>query len=114
MSYADARIDYSQKPEVPETKKVLTKAEAPVTFNTEGTPVEGSELWQQSNWNDLLFDGDNSGNLAEFKWDLPNGEVDFGDNVKLPMDLHLIFLKMGKQDQLQHSKYMVEKTLTVH
>ena len=96
LSYADARIDYSQKPEVPETKKVLTKAEAPVTFNTEGTPVEGSELWQQSNWNDLLFDGDNSGNLAEFKWDLPNGEVDFGDNVKLPMDFTFDISKDGE------------------
>ena len=86
LSYENAMIDYSQTPEAPETKKVLTKDEAPVTFATEGTPVTGTELWQQGNWNDLLFDGDTSGSMAEFKWDLPNGQVDYGENVKLPMD----------------------------
>ncbi|WP_278567556.1 discoidin domain-containing protein [Amedibacillus dolichus] len=96
LSYEDGMIDYSQKPEAPVTKKVLTKAEAPVTFATEGTAVQGSELWQQSNWNDLLFDGNTSGSMAEFKWDLPNSQIDFGENVKLPMDFTFDVTKDGK------------------
>ena len=96
LSYENGMIDYSQKPEAPVTKKVLTKAEAPVTFATEGTAVQGSELWQQNNWNDLLFDKDTSGSLAEFKWDLPNKQEDFGENVKLPMDFTFNVAKDGK------------------
>ena len=96
LSYENGVIDYTQKPEAPVTKKVLTKAEAPVTFATEGTAVQGTELWQQPNWNDLLFDKDTSGNMAEFKWDLPNKKEDFGENVKLPMDFTFNVAKDGK------------------
>ena len=98
LSYENGMIDYSQQPEAPVTKKVLTKAEAPVTFATEGTEVQESELWQQNNWNDLLFDKVTSDptKMAEFKWDLPNSQVDFGENVKLPMDFTFDVTKDGK------------------
>lgn len=96
LSYENAMIDYSQKPEAPETKKVLSKDEAPVTFKTDNKDVAGADLWQQGNWNDILFDGDTSGSMAEFKWDLNDGEVNFGDEVKLPMEFTFDIAKDGK------------------
>lgn len=89
LSVNDAIIDITDVPEAPETEKVLTKQEAPVSFTKkDGSSVtkdELSQMWQQGNWNDILFDGNTAGDMAEFKWDLPTS-VDLPEWLELPMD----------------------------
>ncbi|MEJ8737593.1 discoidin domain-containing protein [Erysipelotrichaceae bacterium HCN-30851] len=86
LSNASALIDYSETPVIPETKKILTKAEAPITVTSEdGSVIDTSKLFQQNNWNDILFDGDTSSNMAEFTWDMA-GQKDLEDFVKVPVN----------------------------
>ena len=57
-----------------------------ITFTNDAiTEDDGSKLWQQSNWKQLLFDGNKTSNLAEFKY------RDFGAEVSLPMDFNIDF-----------------------
>ncbi|MBS6116160.1 discoidin domain-containing protein [Thomasclavelia spiroformis] len=95
LSKADALIDITQEPTAPETKAILGLDDIEtITFdNDEKQGMDGSELWQQSNWKELLFDGDKSGTLAEFKWYL-NTYPETGDipaEVKLPTDMNFTF-----------------------
>lgn len=85
LSTIDAKVDESIKPEAPETKSVLTAKEVAMTFKNDlGAAADGSNIWQQSNWKSILFDGNNSGNGAEFKWDTESNPVP--DEVGLPTD----------------------------
>ena len=71
LSTVDAIIDLTDKPEAPETSSILTPGNGieSITFDNEHlTNSDGSELWQQGNWQNLLFDGVTSGSMAEFKW----------------------------------------------
>src|SRR5699024_9370367 len=81
-----------EDPEVPSTTKVLTKEDIKsLTFTNdileEDDGDNGSKLFQQENYFDILFDGDKSGNMAEFKWYMD--EDSFGPEVKLPTTFHI-------------------------
>ena len=95
LSKADALIDITQEPTAPETKAILGLNDIKsITFdNDEKQGMDGSELWQQSNWRELLFDGDKSGALAEFKWYLTTYPEtgDIAAEVKLPTDMDFTF-----------------------
>ena len=95
LSKADALIDITQEPTAPETKAILGLDDIEtITFdNDEKQGMDGSELWQQSNWRELLFDGDKSGALAEFKWYLTTYPEtgDIAAEVKLPTDMDFTF-----------------------
>ncbi|WP_289731713.1 discoidin domain-containing protein [Thomasclavelia cocleata] len=92
LSKADALIDITQVPTAPETQNVLGVSDfANVSFSNDVKEnMTGDELWQQSNWKDILFDGDTSGTLAEFKWYL-GAETDIAEEVKLPTDMNFEF-----------------------
>ncbi len=90
MSTTDAIIDLTQKPEVSETHKVLTPGEgiSEITFTNEHlTNDDGSALWQQSNWKEIMFDGQTSGSMAEFMWYY--GTDNIGPEVMLPTDFNI-------------------------
>ena len=89
----DALIDITQEPTAPETKNVLGLNDIKsITFdNDKKQGMTGSELWQQSNWKEILFDGKTSGDMAEFKWYFP--EKDIAEEVKLPTDMNFTFNK---------------------
>ena len=93
LSKADALIDITQEPTAPETKKVLGLNDIKsITFdNDKKQGMTGSELWQQSNWKEILFDGKTSGDMAEFKWYF--AEKDIAEEVKLPTDMNFTFNK---------------------
>ncbi len=98
LSSASALIDYSETPSVPETKKILNKTEAPVTITSEdGSVIDTAKLFQQGNWNDIIFDGDTSTNMAEFKWDMA-GQKDLEDFVKVPIN----FTFDVSKDKIRH------------
>ena len=88
LSKADALIDITQVPTAPETKNILGSSDfASITFSNDVKEnMTGDELWQQSNWRDLLLDGDKGGTLAEFKWYL-GAETNIAEEVKLPTDI---------------------------
>ena len=70
LSTVDAIIDLTDKPEAPATSSILTPGNGieSITFDNEHlTNSDGSELWQQGDWQTLLFDGATSGSMAEFK-----------------------------------------------
>ena len=92
LSKADALIDITQVPTPPETQNVLGVSDfANISFSNDvKEDMTGNELWQQSNWKDLLFDGDTGGTLAEFKWYL-GAETDIAEEVKLPTDMNFEF-----------------------
>ena len=94
LSKADALIDITQVPTPPETQNVLGVSDfANISFSNDvKQDMTGDELWQQSNWKDLLFDGDIGGTLAEFKWYL-GAETDIAEEVKLPTDMNFEFNK---------------------
>ncbi len=94
LSKADALIDITQVPTAPETKNILGSSDfASITFSNDVKEnMTGDELWQQSNWRDLLLDGDKGGTLAEFKWYL-GAETDIAEEVKLPTDMNFEFNK---------------------
>lgn len=94
LSKGDALIDITQEPTAPETENILGVNDiASISFtNDVKENMTGSELWQQSNWKDILFDGDKTGSLAEFKYYLkPNGGSDIAEEVKLPTDMNFVF-----------------------
>ena len=93
LSKADALIDITQEPTAPETKAILGLNDIKsITFdNDKKQGMTGSELWQQSNWKEILFDGKTSGDMAEFKWYFP--EKDIAEEVKLPTDMNFTFNK---------------------
>ena len=98
LSKADALIDITQEPTAPETKYILQSEDiASITFDNDvKQDMDGSELWHQSNWRELLFDGDKSGSaLAEFKWYLTTYPEtgDIPAEVKLPTDMDFTFNK---------------------
>ena len=68
LSTADGIIDLTDTPVAPETVKTLSANEVNITYNdAEGNPIsDTSELWQQSNWKEFLFNGQDSGEMAEF------------------------------------------------
>lgn len=60
-----------------------------ITFdNSVKKGMDGSTLWQQGNWKSLLFNGDKSGVLAEFKW-VSGGKLP--EEVLLPTDMNFTF-----------------------
>lgn len=87
LATVDAKIDDSQTPQVPETINVLKESDIKsIKFsNSESDDIAGSDLWQQSNWKSLLFNGDTSGALAEFKYKWP--DQDIAAHVKLPTNM---------------------------
>lgn len=90
MSTTDAIIDLTQKPSVPETHKVLTPGDgiSEITFTNEHlTNDDGTALWQQSNWKEIMFDGTTSGSMAEFMWYYGNDNI--GPEVMLPTDFNI-------------------------
>ena len=90
LSTADAIIDLTDTPTAPETSSILTPDDGieSITFDNEYlTDSDGSELWQQSNWESLLFDGDTSGNMAEFMWYYGNDDI--SEEVMLPTDFNI-------------------------
>ena len=90
LSVADAIIDASQVPTAPETTEILGLDEIEaVKFMQDGDEVSADALWQQTNWKDILFDGDTSGNMAEFKWYYGNDNI--AEEVKLPTDMSFDF-----------------------
>ena len=97
LSKADALIDITQVPTAPETKNILGSSDfASITFSNDVKEnMTGDELWQQSNWRDLLLDGDKGGTLAEFKWYLTSypESGDIAEEVKLPTDMNFEFNK---------------------
>ncbi len=84
MSTTDAIIDVTDKPTAPETENILgLDAIESISFSNDVQDViDGTDLWQQSNWQDILFDGDKAG-LAEFKWFIS----DIAAVVKVPTDM---------------------------
>lgn len=96
LSSADAIIDMADKPVAPVTKKVLNKEEVSISFTNPKGPVENvNKIWQQSNWKDLLFDGNDGGDMAEFKWDL-SAESPVSDEARLPMEFKMNIENKGK------------------
>jgi len=97
LSTANAIIDETAKPVPPETENILGLSDiASITFDNDvKTNMDGSELWQQSNWKDLLFDGDRTGPMAEFKWYINNETTtdNIAAEVKLPTDMKFTFTK---------------------
>ena len=91
LSKADALIDITQVPTPPETQNILGVSDfANISFSNDVKEnMTGDELWQQSNWKDILFDGDTSGTLAEFKWYF--SDKDIAEEVKLPTDMNFEF-----------------------
>ncbi|MFV0380720.1 MAG: discoidin domain-containing protein, partial [Breznakia sp.] len=91
LSTTDAMIDDSFVPTPPETEYILKQSDIKsIDFDNDVKQnIDGSELWQQGNWKDILFDGDTSGGLAEFKWYHPG--VDIAAEVKLPTDMTFTF-----------------------
>ena len=90
LSTVDAIIDLTDKPEAPETSSILTPGNGieSITFDNEHlTNSDGSELWQQGNWQNLLFDGVTSGSMAEFKWYYGNDDI--SEEVMLPTDFNI-------------------------
>lgn len=90
LSTVDAIIDLTDKPEAPETSSILTPGNGieSITFDNEHlTNSDGSELWEQSNWQTLLFDGATSGSMAEFKWYYGNDNI--SEEVMLPTDFNI-------------------------
>ncbi|MDQ0360307.1 TIM-barrel domain-containing protein [Breznakia pachnodae] len=61
-----------------------------ITFMDGNKAVDATNLWQQANWKKLLFDGDTTTSMAEFKWFIDDKQ-DITAEVKLPMDMHFIF-----------------------
>ena len=110
LSTADGIIDLTDTPVAPETVKTLSANEVNITYNdAEGNPIsDTSELWQQSNWKEILFNGQDSGEMAEFSWDMQNDPVP--DVCRLPMDFvmnvangsearHIISFTIAGRDQ---------------
>ena len=97
LSKADALIDITQVPTAPETKNILGSSDfASITFSNDVKEnMTGDELWQQSNWRDLLLDGDKGGTLAEFICYLTSyaESGDIAEEVKLPTDMNFEFNK---------------------
>ncbi|TDW16846.1 alpha-glucosidase (family GH31 glycosyl hydrolase) [Breznakia blatticola] len=93
LTEIDARIDESQTPQVPETVNVLNEADIKsIKFsNSESADIPGADLWQQSDWKTRLFDGDKTGELAEFKW--YHSETDIPAYVMLPTDMEFTLNK---------------------
>lgn len=93
LSKADALIDYTKVPTAPETKYTLKRSDiSAISFDNDvKQSMTGSELFQQTNWDTLLFDGDKSGSLVEFKWYF--AATDIAAEVKLPTDMKFTFAK---------------------
>ena len=92
LSTVDAIIDLTDKPEAPETSSILTPGNGieSIAFDNEHlTNSDGSELWEQSNWQTLLFDGATSGSMAEFKWYYGAEKDNIGPEVMLPTDFNI-------------------------
>ena len=92
LSTVDAIIDLTDKPEAPETSSILTPGNGieSITFDNEHLAnSDGSELWEQSNWQTLLFDGATSGSMAEFKWYYGAEKDNIGPEVMLPTDFNI-------------------------
>lgn len=92
LSTVDAIIDLTDKPEAPETSSILTPGNGieSIAFDNEHlTNSDGSELWEQSNWQTLLFDGATSGSMAEFKWYYGAEQDNIGPEVMLPTDFNI-------------------------
>lgn len=94
LSKGDALIDITQEPTAPKTENILGLSDiASISFtNDVKENMDGSELWQQSNWKDILFDGDKTGAMAEFKWftKTNDGGSDIAEEVKLPTDMKFV------------------------
>lgn len=94
LSYKNAIVDGTE-PVAPETTKALTADEVDFSFTNDKGPVtEPNNIWQQSNWKTLLFDGDKTNSMAEFKWDLESSPV--SDEARLPMDFTMNVTKDGE------------------
>lgn len=93
LSTADAIIDATITPTPPETESILGGNDiAAVTFkNDVSDNVDPAKLWQQTNWKDLLLDGDLT-SMAEFKWFTTPTSIT--DEVKLPTDMTFEFGKV--------------------
>lgn len=61
-----------------------------ITFTNDiMTDDNGGRLWQQTNWKNLMFDGDKSGQLLEYKWYYGAEKDNIAAEVKLPTDFNL-------------------------
>lgn len=94
LSTVDAIIDETTTPVAPVTENILSINDiASITFDNDiKTDMDGSELWQQSDWKSLLFDGDRTGGMAEFKWYFADSD-NIASEVKLPTDMKFTFAK---------------------
>ncbi len=90
MSTTDAIIDVTDVPTAPETENILSQNDIEtITFSNDVKEnIPGEDLWQQANWEDLLFDGD-KGALAEFKWYFAG--TDIAAEVKVPTTMTFEF-----------------------
>lgn len=88
LNAIDAR-EIPSEPTLPDASHVLTKDEIKsVQFSNDvKTDIPGADLWQQSNWMELLFDK-NLSNLAEFKY-YYGGADDIAEYVKVPTDISI-------------------------
>ena len=92
LSTVDAIIDLTDTPTLPETSSVLKPGNGieSITFDNEHLDgSDGSELWEQSDWESILFDGATSGNMAEFMWYYGEKEDNIGAEVMLPTDFNI-------------------------
>ncbi|QIK69254.1 DUF5110 domain-containing protein [Erysipelothrix sp. HDW6C] len=85
LSVVDA-LESSVEPPLPSTESKLALSDIKnMTFTndilTTDDGTNGTKLWQQSNYAEILFDG-KMGDLAEFKWKMPDSDI--ADYVKLP------------------------------
>lgn len=92
LSKTDALIDNTITPVPPKTVNLLSfgDIQAIATKDIDGTVLDSKNIWQQSNWNNILMDGDKT-QLAEFKWITDTTRPNFPDEVKVPMDLEFTF-----------------------
>lgn len=76
---------------LPETEKIIKKDEiTSVKFSNDvNSDINSTDLWQGTNWKDVLFDGNRSGELAEFKWFTSPDSIK--EVVKLPTDMSFTF-----------------------
>src|SRR5699024_10094515 len=92
LSTVDAIIDLTDKPEAPATSSILTPGngiESITVDNEHLTNSDGSERWQQGDWQTLLFDGATSGSMAEFMWYYGAEQDNIGPEVMLPTDFNI-------------------------
>ncbi|MGX8850248.1 discoidin domain-containing protein [Amedibacillus sp. YH-ame10] len=94
LTTVNATIDNTIEPIAPETVNILKASDLKsIAFDNDvKKDIKGTDLWQQSDWKEILFDGKTSGTLAEFKWF--QSAATFPEEVKLPTDMTFTFNKV--------------------